>query len=305
MMLRVATFAMNERMLGASMKTQAKMAEMQLQQASGLISTDYSGIASSARTLINLEISMQRSETYQKSASEVDFRVQTMSKQTDIMADLLANFRTQIIAMRSTDRTTDTSQTLIDAAEANLLQMSNLLNSTYGGRYLFGGSVTTTPPVDVTGLYDAMDPFGGPNTDYYGGDDTKAQVQVSTDHTVEYGVTANATPFEQALRAIRMISTASGNIDDSILKEAQDLATEALDGVTVIMSGLGVTSGILQSAVDSQKEYQFFVDVNITNIKAVDEAEVAVQLKTYQTQLQASYAALAQIQSISLNDYLK
>ena len=304
MMLRVATFAMNDRMLTASMKTQAKMAEMQLQQASGLVSTDYSGISQTARTLINLEVSMQRAQTFENSAKEANYRVETMGTQVGIMADLLTKYRSQITAMRSTDRNPQTAQTLIDAAEANLVQMGNLLNSTYGGRYLFGGSVTTSPPVDVKGAYAATDPFGGPTAAYYQGDDMESLVQVSTDHTVQYGVRANEAAFEKALRSMKMLAEASPTMTDAELEAAFTLASQALDGVTVIQSRLGVTSGILKSAAESQAEYQYYVDLNVTNIKEVDAAEVAVQLATYETQLNASYAALAKIQSVSLMDYL-
>jgi len=305
MMLRVATFATNERMLGASMKTQAKMAEMQLQQASGLVSTDYSGISASARTLINLEVSMQRAKTFESSATEANFRTDTMSTQVEIMADVLSKYKSQVVAMRSTDRTEQTSKTLIDAAKANLTQMGNLLNATYGGRYLFGGSVTTSPPVAMDAAYMATDPFAGPTTDYYLGDDAVAQVQVSTDHTVQYGVRADEPAFEKALRAIKMIADATGNLDDAELEAAVKLVDEAINAVTVVMSRLGVTSGILKNAASSQAEYQYYVKINITNIKEVDAAEVAVQLATYETQLNASYAALAKIQSVSLMDYLR
>jgi flagellar hook-associated protein 3 FlgL len=305
MMLRVSTFAMNERMLNASMKTQAKMAEMQLQEASNLISTDYSGISASARSLINMEVSLQRSKTFESSAKEANFRTETMHSQVGIMADVLTKFRTQVVAMRSTDRTEITSQTLIDAAKANLTQMANLLNSTYAGRYLFGGSVTTSPPVKLDAAYMATDPFAGPTTGYYLGDDMESQVQISTDHTVQYGVRANEQAFEKAMRAIKMMADATGNLEDADLDAAYALATEALNEVTVIQSRLGVTSGVLKGGVESQAEYQYYVEMNITNVKSVDIAKVAIQLSTYETQLNASYAALAKIQSVSLMDYLR
>lgn len=307
MVMRVATFSMNERMLSASLRTQAKMAEMQMQQASGLVSTDYRGISDSARSLINLEISHQRSKTYYNSADEANNRVETMITSMDTGLGVLKNFLQSIVAMRSTDRTPTTSQNLINDAKANLEQFANALNQTYGGRYLFGGSITTSAPVDLNDpAFLATDPHGGATTGYFKGDDFIAQTQVSTDHTVSYGVTANDPAFEEALRAIRMIASASADkLDDATLEAAYVLATKALDDVTVVSSKLAVTSGVLKDAMASQDQYQFSVEVNITNIKSVDAAKLAVQLATYQTQLTASFAALAKIQSISLTDYLR
>jgi flagellar hook-associated protein 3 FlgL len=303
MAMRVASFATTERMIAASMRTQAKMAEMQLQQASGLVSTDYSGLSMSARTLINLEVSVARSKTYGDAAEQANYRVQTMYEALGTTTTLLSGFRAQITAMRSTDRTPATSQTLVDSAKNALAQLANEMNKQYEGRYLFGGSVTTSPPVDLTG-YTVADP-AVPSTNYYGGDGFLADAQVSVDHTVSYGVTADNPAFEKAFRAINMLATFPGVLDDATLETAYNLITTALDDVTVVQSKLSVTSATLESAVVTQDEYQLFVATNISNIKEVDAAELTVQLAAYDTQLQASYGALAKIQSLSLASYLR
>ena len=301
MAMRVATFSMNSRMLEASMQTQAKMAEMQLQQASQLVSIDYGGIASSSRTLINMEVSMERSKTFQQLAEDVDLRVNTMQDSVTSAAGVLTDFRTKLLAMRSTDRTPDTVKTLIDAAPVLMDQLAGLLNTQHGGRYLFGGSVTTAaPPVDLAN-YTTADP-----TSYYGGDDVVAQVQVASDQTISYGITAIDPAFVKAFQALNMIVTSNpATIDDATLSTAIDMAESALNGVTVLQSKLGVTSDVLKKAATSQSDYQFTLKTNIGNIKHVDLAELAAQLATYDSQLRASYSALAKIQSISLLDYLR
>ena len=283
------------------MQTQAKMATMQLQQASGLTSTDYGGLAGSARTLISLEVSMERSKGYSDSATEANFRVETMHQKLGIATDLLTQFRSQITAMRSTDRTAATSAVLADSASAAMEQFANILNATYAGRYLFAGSVTTTPPVDI-GTYRTAT---ATDDSYYSGDDYLAKVQVSADHIVSYGVTADETGFQQALGAMKMLASTTGMMDDAVLEQAFTLASEALDAVTVLQSRLGVASDTLQTATQTQEDYQFFVKANISNIKDVDATELAVQLAAYGTQLEASYAALAKIQSLNLQDYLR
>ena len=59
---RVATFNVSDRMLSASLQTQARMTQAQLQQASGSVSTDYGGLGQSAGTLVDLQVSLARSK---------------------------------------------------------------------------------------------------------------------------------------------------------------------------------------------------------------------------------------------------
>ena len=46
------------------------------------------------------------------------------------------------------------------------------------------------------------------------------------------------------------------------------------------------------------------LSASISEIRDVDVADLTVMLTTCQTQLEASYAALAKIMSLSLQDYL-
>ena len=88
MAMRVATFAMNERMLSASLRTQAKMAQMQIQQATGQVSTDYGGLGAIAGKVLDLEISTARSKLYGSAATEANARVQVMVDQVFSFGEL-------------------------------------------------------------------------------------------------------------------------------------------------------------------------------------------------------------------------
>ena len=92
MSMRVATFAMNRQMLAASLNTQAKMAEMQLQEASGKVSTDYGGLGASAGKLINLEVAAERTDRYLASATTASSRIETQYTTLGSVADLLTSF---------------------------------------------------------------------------------------------------------------------------------------------------------------------------------------------------------------------
>jgi len=303
MAMRVATFAMNERMLAASLRTQSKMAEMQVQQATGQVSADYGGLGAAAGKVLDLEVSTARSKVYATAATEANARVQVMVDQVSAMTDQITDLRSQVTSTLSTDRTDQSASNLAAAAAAALEDLAGLLNVRYEGRYLFGGSATTSAPVDIEGYAPAGS--GVPDTSYYRGNATIASAQVSAERTIAYGVTAADPAFERMMRAVQALSQVDSATSDSEFEAMSADLVSALDAVTAVQSRLSISSAALERAASSQQDYQDFVASQLTGLTAVDVAAVTVQLTAYETQLQASYAAVGKVQGLSLLDYLR
>lgn len=299
--MRVATFANSDRMLTASLKTQSRMAELQLQQASGTVSTDYGGLGASARTLLLLEANMKTSEAYAGAASEAAGRVEVMVSTLSTVTDLLTSFRSELTAAMSTSRSDSADASLIATAGTYLEELAGLLNVQFEGRYLFAGDATGTAPIDLGG-YAAT--TGVADTGYYKGDLAVASVRISAEQSVAYGVTADNPAFEQAFRALAQIAQAS-SLEDDMLTETYDLLVTSLEDIIVVQSRLASQAATLERSLERQDSYQALLETAISGIRDADVTVVAVQLASYETQLQASFSALAQVQSLSLLDYLR
>lgn len=302
MSMRVATFAMNRQMLAASLTTQAKMANMQLQEASGLVSTDYGGLGKDARKLVNLEVAAERSSRYEAAATEASGRIEVVYSTLGSVADLLTNFRAQLTALQSTNTTEAARASLVASATTSLAELSGLLNTKYDDRYLFGGTNAAAAPVDVTGVTFALDTV---DTSYYGGSSGTLSVQVSEEQTISYGINADASAFEKALRALGTVAAADNSLDGIDLAAVLDLVIEAVDGVATLQGNTSVAAASVERAVATQQDLQDFYTNAISSVRDVDVTAIAAQLTAYETQLQASYAALAKLQSLSLLDYLR
>ncbi|RYE60835.1 MAG: flagellin [Hyphomicrobiales bacterium] len=303
MSMRVATFAMNDRMLAASLKTQARMAEMQMQQATGQIATDLGGYGAVSRSLINLEISLARSQTYATSSKEAGNRVEVMYSTMDTVNDVLSSFRSALVAIKSTDAGDETRSALSNTAKLNIEELATLLNTQYEGRYLFGGSATTIAPVDLS-AYAMTDPDTA-DTSYYQGNSTLAAVQVSSEQSISYGVSANDGAFEKAFRAFSIISSANGTLWDETVNAALDLIVEAIDGAAGVQGSLSVNAATLERAQTREEDYQAHLSASLSDVRDADVTELAVKLTAYEVQLQAAYATLAKIQGLNLLDYLR
>jgi flagellar hook-associated protein 3 FlgL len=302
MAMRVATFGISEQMVAAALRTQSTMANQQIQEASGEVSSDFAGYGSSTQQILNLQVSVSRSQSYIDAATAADNKVEVMYSTVNSVADLVTQFRTLLTGASSASSTDSASVT--QSAQDMLTQMAALLNTQYSGNYLFGGASTTSAPVDVdSATYAAATSPSSADTSYYQGDSEIASVRVSDSHSVSYGVTADNTAFEQALRAMNLVANNSPLSSDT-LTEALTLATSAVDAVGVLQSGISNSAASIERASTLQTDYQSFASTLGTSLTSVDVAAVTASLATYQAQLTASYSAIAKVQSLQLASYL-
>ena len=302
MAMRVATFAISEQMIAAALRTQSTMANQEIQQASGEISSDFGGYGSSSQQILNLQVSVTRSQSYIDAATQADSKIQMMYSTVSSVADLITQFRSLLTSATNAASTDSTSVT--QSAQQMMTQMASLLNTQYDGGYLFGGSRTDQAPVDISSsTYPAATSPSSANTSYYKGDDQMASVRVSDNQTVSYGIGADNTAFEQALRAMNLVANNSP-LSTTTLNEALSLATSAVDAVGVVQSKISNASSAIESASSFQTNYQSFAKTLGSDLTSVDVAAVTAQLSAYQAQLTASYAAISKVQSLDLASYL-
>lgn len=300
MINRVATFAMNRQMLDATMQTQTRMANMQLQEASGLVSTDYGGLGSDARKLIDLEVTATRSARYEASAKSASSDVDAIYAVMQSVVDLLGSLRSQVVAAQGAS-TADTSLTALEtSAKSSMEELASLLNTKLADRYLFAGDNTQTQPVNATTLLAATDPDGS----YYEGSATALSAKVSDQQVVSYGATANDPAFSAAFSAMSKLANATTMTSEE-LTAAYDQLVGAIDGVADIQGSISVSAIVLDRASAHQQDLNAFYSEQIVSLRDVDITEIAARLTAYETQLQASYSAIAKLQALSLTDYLR
>lgn len=297
---RVSTYGLSEKLAALSQSVQSRLAEKQVESSSTLKAETYGELGSAAGRLVNLESALARSQSYTDSIQTASDRVTTMHSALGDMADLM----TQLRAKASAATTGTNSQDLNNVGQGLLADLANLMNTRQDGRYLFAGSLTGTAPVDTAKLGTPTTPSTA-DTTYYQGDDHGSVVRVSENQTLDYGVTADGTAFEQALRAANILAhLTTSPLDTTALTEASDLATKALDGLLAAQGTLSVAADRLDRAKTVQSDAASLLQTMIGDTKSVDTAQVAVEVSNYNTQLQASYSALAAINKTHLLNYL-
>ncbi|MFC0240436.1 flagellin [Rhodopseudomonas telluris] len=302
MAMRIATFALSGQMISDALRIQAKTADLQLQESAGVKSQTLAGYGADAQHVINLQVGITRAQSYIDAATLAGGKVQAMYSAVGSMTDVMTQLRSQLSAA-STGSATETTS-VISSAQDMLKSMASLLNTQYDGQYVFAGGKTDTAPVDLSGYASGSGSTTVSDTSYYAGDDQIAAVRVSTDRSVSYGVTADNSAFEQAMRALRFVAN-STSLSANDLSSALDLAGTALDSIAAVQEKLSNNASAIQDASTSQSDYKSFTETLASDLTSVDVAAVTAQLSTYQSQLTASYSAIGKILNLNLANYLK
>jgi len=300
--MRVATFAQSNRMIADAMRVETAMANKQIQESSGVISSDIGGYGSDAQHVVNLQVSVTRAQSYIDAATLADSKVQVMYSAVGSMTDILTQLRSQLSAA-STGSSTETNS-VITTAQQMLEEMGSLMNTQYDGQYVFAGGKTDTAPVDLTSFSSGTGSLTTTDTSYYNGDDEIASVRVASDETVSYGVTADNSAFEEVMRVLKFVAN-STSLSSSDITSALDLAGTAIDDTAAVQAKLSNNASSIETASTRQTDYKSYAETLSNDLTGVDVAAVTAQLSTYQAQLTASYSALAKILSINLASYLK
>lgn len=299
-MERVSTAGLGQALLRSAMTVQARLAEKQTAQASGLKEETYADLGSGAGKLISLETQLTQMQARADTTQTALDRVEAMYSALDSMSDLVSEMRTTLSGM-----TAQTSSDLDyqEVGKAMLDDLAALMNLQVDGRYLFAGGDTTSAPVDVSLLTPITATPSTADTAYYLGDDAVQSVKVSDQATIDYGVTANGSGFEKALRAANILANIDPEDEDAIA-EAYDLATEAMDELLAAQGLLSVNAGRLESYQEQQDTAISLMEDRVSDMKSVDAAAVAVEISAYETTLEASYAVLGKLNKLSLINYL-
>lgn len=289
----VCTYALYQSISNDAWSVQKKLAEAEEQESTGLKGTDYGTYGSSSGQLMTLQNAVNKLNTW-------NTNTKTAASRTSSMYTAISNIITEMTTLKTSISSaisgTDTTTTLNDTASGILDDVVDQLNTKLSGVYLFSGTATDTAPVDESSVSSS----GG--TSYYQGNSTKASVQISSDTSVTYGVTADNSAFSDALAVIATVNSSS--VTSSELSTAYDSATTAITKLSELLASVSNTATRLSTAQTNQSSAIDSTTTLLSSTRDADVTQAKLNATNYETQLEASYSALASIFKLSLTSYL-
>ena len=294
-MTRIPTIGLDATMVTSMRNARSALTAAQVQLSTGRKSETYAGLGTdagrslSARSIVARQTAYvaagkQASETLDRTGAEIT----ALRTATETFRDAVRN------AMGSGDASGLTSE-----AGALFAAAKQTLNAQQGGRYLFGGTQTSTPPFragSTTAASAAADP-----AILFANDDVTPTARIADGADLPTGFGADVIG-RQVIDAMRAF-TASGT-PESALSADQITALGAVAGLI----GAEAENGRRANRADSyMRAAQTRVDVFksvASNAEDVDLADVAIRLSQEQTALQASLQSVAKISGLTLASFL-
>jgi flagellar hook-associated protein 3 FlgL len=294
-MTRVANYAQHERNLSYILDAQRRLTMGQLQISSGKKAENFSGVASDARRLVNVESNHIRTTQYMANNNLIEQRLQSMETSVSQAFEVITEYKTLLINALNSDNVADLAMPI--QAQSNLED---------DGRFLFAGNYTNTPPVDQTALPGSytLPTSDGDSSGYYQGDSTVLSVQADDNFTVGYGVTANEIGFERAIRAMHMVVIGPPN-DRAMLEDALGVIDQAIKNVADIRTRIGASRAAIENVNTRLTEFQLFSEKTIGDIENTDITEVITQMNVDQVAVEASFSIISRLSDLNLMRFLR
>jgi len=298
MITRIGTFSHTSAMITASLRTQARFADQQTREATGLKSTSFGGLAKDAASVLRLASQSSRLTADNTAASSASSYVQAAYSAVGEIADLATSIKSQLASLLSAS--TLNADTLATCAQGWLDDLQTQLNGDIGGAYLFSGEAVETAPVDFSAA--AYDPATSGDTGYYQGAATGRVFTASDGSKTALSVSADNAAFEELARALSSIIADPGG--RTVLAAAIDLVGQSIIDLGAAQETLGVQAASLASLVERNTSKIDTLDSLASALKDADLTQAAVLVVQYQTQLEALYSTISSLSSVSLLKYL-
>ncbi|HWU00008.1 MAG TPA: flagellin [Terriglobales bacterium] len=300
-MLSISTYGLFNTVLSNAKDIQKQEAQASIQESTGLVGTSFADFGDKSRQLLTLQNELTSAQAQSSNTSTASDRSQATYSALGNMITLLTTLKSSISAAMSGT----SSSTLNSLGSTTMDDLASLANTQLNGRYLFAGSQTDQPAVDLTTYKTTTASATTADTSYYQGDSQLASVRISDTSSVTYGVTGDNSAIEEALRAAKLVSQATTSpVDTTALTDAFNLASSAISDLSNLQASVSVTSSRLTDAQNNQTSYISLLTDAASNIKDVDSAQAVAKVSQLNTQLQASYSALSTVMKIRLTDYL-
>jgi flagellar hook-associated protein 3 FlgL len=304
---RVATNSQSQYLLSQIMQAENNLNTTQAQVTSGNVSSQYSGYGDKTGVLEATRSAAERVTGYQTATTNALTQVNEQDSQLSSLSDLANSLRTAI----TTALANNDGSTLMTTAQGIFDQASQILNTKDGnGNYIYGGDNNNQPPLSITDMSALASPATASGAFQNGS--IPSSVMVADGQSVQTGVLASdvGTQLMATLKSLvdlnnsEPLSTTISATQNAALSTAVGTATDAATTINNVAAQNGNNYSQLQDASDNQTTMSALYKTFVSNIQEVDMPTAITQLNQDQVSLQAAVQVTAQLNQISLLNYL-
>lgn len=307
-MVRVSSFGQQQILMQQLMTNQIRTFEDQRQVSTGKIADDFAGLAGKTNTSLGARTFFSRTQSYEATIKTVRGKMDAYDVQLGGILDSARELE-QFVRIAIGQSSTEGFGAMIDQTYGII---SNGLNTSIGGTYIFSGNETGTIPVKETSLANMVAlPLV---SDVFANSLVKPVGRIADGVEMEFGMIASEAGQDifTILKDLSNYHTGGGGPLQGNLTDVQVafLKTQLLNLGTAIegIQKLQVSNGIgfkRLDVVESQHvDTGIFLEKFIADVEDVNMAEAISNLNNDQVALEASYRTIAQLGNLSLLNFL-
>jgi flagellar hook-associated protein 3 FlgL len=305
---RVSSWDYSNSLFNEYSRIQARSRQTTEQISSGKVGDQYSDIGDKASVLATAKISAASVDAFSKATSEVLTRLDMQDLHLRQLSDLTGRLRAAIGDALSTGH----APGFMDEIKGLFEETVGILNSKVDGKYIYGGSRTDQPPVNATTLAALV---AAPATaDVFDNSSLKQTQRLDENETMETGILADDIGTG-LMQMFKDIATFDVGIDGPLGADltavqktfltAQYGAAPAVQDAVNIIAGMNGTRHEQATVVRERHESMaaYFAKF-VGDIQDVDLAEALTRLNQDQAAAEAAGRMIAQLNSMSLLNFL-
>lgn len=301
--MRIATVAFQQTLANGIQKAQSKLGDTQLALNSGKKAKDLAGLGSLAVATLSARSLQSKQDAQAASAKQLGTTLSLYDANITSIDDGSIDLRQQLLTALGTGQSSGLQGTI----EGSFSQFRSALNATDGNGVLFGGAQTDVAPFKLQTLADAA---GATTETAFSNDGVRATARVGDGVDVAYGVTASEIGGSM-LSVYRTLAEAGpiGTTLTAAQTDAIKVALTQIDAAQPQVRNVNAANGQRQKQVETlqtrAEDRSNLLKAFVSSNEDADYAQLATDLDTQKTLLQASFSVFSQVSSLSLVNYLK
>jgi flagellar hook-associated protein 3 FlgL len=293
---------MQNLMQSAMLRTQRSLADAQEQLSTTKKVQSYSDLGGDSGRVLSARTMLAQYDAQSRVASTVGTTLSFYQSRLGEIDTTASSLRETLLNAIATGNAPD----LVGEASAAFDQFKAAMNAADGGKPLFAGGQTGTPPLVPQTLADTagLDPNAA-----FTNDDTRLSASIAPGENVTFGIVATdfGKNFIQAFRTLAEIGPVDARPTQAQI-DAMSTAVSQLDAGLADLRVSDARNGNMQNRVDDlvtrSTDRSNLLTSAVGDVEDADLGQVAIDISLRKTLLESSYSAFSQINGLSLTNYL-
>lgn len=300
---RISTNAIFRNTLSDVNSTQAHLADLQGQLSSGLKTNKFSGLSGHVEQFTFLEAKIKKTQNYEDNNANNIARLQSTNVSITQLINAADTLEDLFVARRNPASAQDLN--FEQQVKIKIDSIASELNSTFEGKFIFGGTKSNVKPVKDDPSVPAPVTLGTLDDGYYQGSKENQTARASDSVDFELGVRADDTAFQKLIHSAYLAIEGHKTNNDTTISQAIDLIQSGIQDIISRQSDVNTDIIRLQDINERHLALRTYWKGVTEDLSKTDILSVSTQVSVDQTVLQSTFQAFSKINNLRLVDFLR